>query len=379
MSYKINSLTIFFPFYNDEGTVLKQIRDAYEYGSKFTDDLEVIALHGGNSRDGTWDAIIAASKIYPNLKIVNKNDNKEGYAVIKHGFYASSKEWVFYTDGDAQYHLDDLEKLINKLFESNADIINGYKIQRDDNIFRIVGGNIYATFSTFIFDLPIRDTDCDFRLMKKSFIDKITFNSTDASILPEMIKKLELEGARFVEVPVNHYKRIYGESNYTTWMLFKEKLMGDITLYFKLRKYNPFQKLRIYKFAFVGLLSILVQLAYFNMFLIVFGKPSFLNQSYVAAFYAIIADQVAILSSFILNNHITFKDRKVIYNNSAWKKFFNLYIIIMISTGLQSLIIYLGNFFFGYSLFISNLFFILGTGFAFLWNYSFQKRFVYKR
>lgn len=379
MSHKLTSLTIFFPFYNDEGTVLKQIDDAYNFGEMFTDDLEVIALHGGASKDQTYSAIETAKLKHPSLKIVDKKDNTEGYAVIKHGFFSATKDWVFYTDGDAQYHLDDLSLLIFKQKETNADIVNGYKIKRGDNLIRVVIGNLYALFSTFIFDLAIRDTDCDFRLIRKKYLDKIKFLSTDSSILAELIKKLELEGAKFAEVPVRHYERVYGVSNYTPLLLFKEKLMGDITLYFKLKKYNPLEKLRIFKFAFVGILSIAIQFVYFNLFLLNFPNPGFIELKFVPALYAILADQIAIVGSFLLNNHITFTDRKVSYNKGLFERFAKLYVIIMVSTLIQAIVIYIGTHLFGDSLIVSNIFFMLGTAIGFFWNYSFQKRFVYKR
>lgn len=234
---KLSSLSIFFPFYNDEGTVMRQISNAYRTGSVLTDELEVIAIHGGNSKDGTFQKILEAKEKYPELVIVDKTDNKEGYAVIKHGFAACTKDWIFYTDGDAQYHLEkDLPKLAEKQMETGADVVNGYKKDRGDNFLRIFLGNGYAFLARLLFQMPIRDIDCDFRLIKKSFMDRIVLESKDASVLPEMIKKLEMARAGFSEVPVSHYEREYGQSSYTALGLLKEKLFGDIKLFLKMKK-----------------------------------------------------------------------------------------------------------------------------------------------
>lgn len=233
----LSSLSIFFPFYNDEGTVERQISNAYKIGGQLTDNLEVIALHGGNSKDGTFKKIIEVKNKFSDLKIVDKKDNTDGYAVIKYGFATCTKDWIFYTDGDAQYHLEeDLPKLAEKEAETGADVINGYKKARDDNFLRVFLGNGYAFLARIFFKLPIRDVDCDFRLMRKSFMDRIVLKSRDASILPEMIKKLEMAGAKFAEIPVSHYGREYGKSNYTAWTLFREKLLGDIKLFLRMRK-----------------------------------------------------------------------------------------------------------------------------------------------
>lgn len=231
---KLKSLSIFFPFYNDGGTVEKAISDAYKYGKELTNDLEVIAIHGGKSADNTMAKILQQKKKHPNLIVIDKTNNKESYAVIKYGFYKASKEWVFYTDGDLQYYLEDLLKLVREQLKTGADIVNGYKIRRKDNIMRIVSGEIYKKFAKWIFKLPIEDLTCDFRLIRRSFLNDIEFEAKYASILPELIKKLQFAGATFAEVEVKHRKRIYGESTYNILRLLKERVIGDFKIWLKL-------------------------------------------------------------------------------------------------------------------------------------------------
>ena len=368
---KLSSLTIFFPFFNDEGTVLEQISNAYKIGNKVTDDLEVIAIHGGDSKDNTLKEIKHAKNKFKDLIVIDKSDNKEGYAVIKHGFVNASKDWVFYTDGDAQYDLNELLLLVDNYKQTKADVINGYKTTRGDGVVRHILGDLYAKLSTFIFELPIRDTDCDFRLIKKEFLDKFDLVSSDSSILGELIKKLELSGAKFSEVPVSHFDRKYGNSNYTAFGLFKEKLIGDFKLYFKLRGLRGFElKLRIIKFGGVGLISVVIQVTIFNLIILF---------SAIKPFWAtILADQLAIINSFILNNRFTFKDKK--YNSffPKIKPFVKFYLIVSSTTLIQAFIVYFGNLVFGYSFAVSNIFFMIGILISFVLNYSFQKRLVWK-
>jgi len=367
---KISSLSIFFPFYNDAGTVLSSIKKAYEIGHQITDKLEVIAIHGGNSKDDTYEKILEAKKIYPDLKIVDKKDNKEGYAVIKHGFYASTMEWVFYTDGDAQYNLEDLKLLVKEQEKTGSDVVNGYKLNRGDGFIRFFLGDMYAKFSRFVFELPIRDTDCDFRLIRNSLLKKIEFVSTDSSILGELIKKLEIEGATFSELGVRHYERSYGKSNYSPLDLVYEKLTGDIKLYLKLKnKEHLIPKLRIIKFSMVGFSSVSIQIIIFNLLIIFTQIP--------AHFAVILADQFAIINSFILNNKFTFKDKKLVFSKKIIFPFFKFYLIVSITTLVQSLIVWIGTRFFSDNFIYSNLFFVIGLIIAFFINYKFQKKLVW--
>jgi len=232
---KLPSLTIFFPFLNDEQTVAKAIDMAYSEGKKLTNDLEVIAINGGESEDNTFLEIKKQKKKHPDLIIIDKTENNEGYAVIKYGLFRASKDWVFYTDGDLQYDVKELIKLVNKQKETGADIVNGYKKNRNDSLLRKILGFSYQKISKFLFKLPIKDLDCDFRLLRRAYLNKIDLKSQDSSILLEMIKKLEKIGAKFSEVEVNHYSRRYGQSNYKIFDLLKEKILSDYKVFKSLK------------------------------------------------------------------------------------------------------------------------------------------------
>jgi hypothetical protein len=95
-----------------------------------------------------------------------------------------------------------------------VDIVQGYKIARQDPIFRIVIGRIYHWVVKLAFGLPIRDTDCDFRLIRKSALERFELKSITGTFPVELVKKLHDSGAVFAEVPVHHYHRAYGRSQF---------------------------------------------------------------------------------------------------------------------------------------------------------------------
>jgi glycosyltransferase involved in cell wall biosynthesis len=208
-----NSLSIFMPFYNDAGTVEFMIDAAYHYGGQLTTDLEVIAVNDG-SIDHTLEVLINLQTRYPLLKIVNHEKNRGYGGALISGFNHSTKDWVFYTDGDAQYHLDDLKPLWN--VKNNFDVVNGYKIARSDNFIRKAVGASYALALKFIFNTPINDIDCDYRLMRGNLLRSLNLICTSGAITVELIKKLQQKGAKFSQVGVRHYSRIYGSSTFFT-------------------------------------------------------------------------------------------------------------------------------------------------------------------
>ena len=135
---------------------------------------------------------------------------------MRSGFGAATKEWIFYTDGDAQYNPLELVALVAAL-RDGVDIVNGYKIARHDPLERKIIGRLYHHVVTRAFGFRLRDVDCDFRLIRRRIFDDMELESTSSDLPLEMVKKFQDAGYVFAEVPVHHYHRRYGVSQVFTW------------------------------------------------------------------------------------------------------------------------------------------------------------------
>ena len=93
-------------------------------------------------------------------------------------------------------------------------MINGYKISRSDPLHRITIGRLYHHIVRILFGFRLRDVDCDYRLIKRKIFDEVELHSTSGTICLEMVKKFQDAGYRFEEVPVHHYHRAYGKSQF---------------------------------------------------------------------------------------------------------------------------------------------------------------------
>jgi hypothetical protein len=56
--------------------------------------------------------------------------------------------------------------------------------------------------------------DCDFRLIKRHVFDEVVLTQNTGAIALELMTKIQMAGFRTVEVPVNHYHRAYGVSQF---------------------------------------------------------------------------------------------------------------------------------------------------------------------
>jgi glycosyltransferase involved in cell wall biosynthesis len=216
-------LSVFFPAYNDSGTIASMVIRAVQAASELTSDYEVIVVNDG-SADSTPEILDELARTYPHVRVVHHPKNRGYGGALQTGFRSASKEFIFYTDGDAQYDPAELSALWAKM-SPTADMVNGYKISRSDPFHHIV---------KVMFGLTVRDVDCDFRLMRRAIFEKIDVEKTSGVICLELMKKIEDAGFRIVEVPVHHYHRAFGKSQFFNFRRIAKTGVDVLRLWYEL-------------------------------------------------------------------------------------------------------------------------------------------------
>jgi len=211
-STRPTGLSMFFPAYNDGGTIASLVILAVQVAGRLTPDFEVLVVNDG-STDSTKDILDELARTYPRVRVIHHPRNRGYGAALRTGFAAATKDLIAYTDGDAQYDPAELEVLWNRL-TPEADLVTGYKIRRSDPWHRIVIGRLYHHTVKLLFRLRVRDVDCDFRLMRREIFNRVTLEKDTGVICLEMMRKIQDAGFRVVEVPVHHYHRLHGRSQF---------------------------------------------------------------------------------------------------------------------------------------------------------------------
>jgi glycosyltransferase involved in cell wall biosynthesis len=208
----VRSVSAFFPCYNDEHSISTMVRAARGALVGNVEQFEIIVVDDG-STDDSLAVLESLGDEIPELSIVRHDVNRGYGGALISGFAAATLEWVFYTDGDAQYDASELVRCIEAV-RPDTDVVQGWKIERGDPWYRKVIGRLYHHTVRLLFSLHVRDTDCDFRLMRSTLLDRIELTSTSGVICVEMMRKFEQAEARFVEVGVSHRARPHGRSQF---------------------------------------------------------------------------------------------------------------------------------------------------------------------
>lgn len=232
---RLPSLTIFFPCYNEEGNVERVVRAALEHGAAVAEDLEVLVVNDG-SRDRTGEIADRLSSEIPNVRAVHNRPNQGYGGAVARGLSEARKAWIFFSDGDGQFDLGEIPRLIELL--DRCDVAVGYRIRRADPFIRRLNAFCWGTLVRALFGLKVRDIDCAFKLLPRRLIEQVPLRSRSALISTELLARAQRLGYRIAEVGVNHYPRTAGVQTgakpnvilrafVELWKLRKQILRGD--------------------------------------------------------------------------------------------------------------------------------------------------------
>ena len=206
------SITAFFLCYNDAGTIASMVIVADRTLRELTDDYEIVVGNDG-STDHSAQVLDDLREHYPRLRVLTHERNLGYGGNLRSGFAAATKDLIFYTDGDAQYDPSELAELYRHL-TPDVDVVQGYKIERHDPLHRKIIGRAYHHFVRSWFGLHLRDVDCDFRLIRRPVLESFPLESDTGCITVELMTRIEMGRFRVTEVPVHHYHRAYGQSQF---------------------------------------------------------------------------------------------------------------------------------------------------------------------
>lgn len=205
---KVKELSIFFPFWNEEKNIEKVIDQAVPVADSVSHKWEILMIDDG-STDKTPSIAEKLEKKHPGTRLVRLHPNRGYGAALKAGFEHAQYELVVFTDGDLQFDFSEITRFLEKI--DSADLVIGYRQQRQDKLMRHVLMILHRVWVLIFFGFYVKDIDCGFKLFRKSALDSIMpLRSEGAMITTEILAKAKAKGLKIAQVPITHYPRKYG-------------------------------------------------------------------------------------------------------------------------------------------------------------------------
>ena len=206
----MNSISVFFPCYNEQDNINRTVDRALGVLQKLSADFEVIIVDDGSS-DSTGQIADEIASRDRRIKVVHHPINLGYGAALQSGFKAATKQLVFYTDGDGQFDIEEMPPLLPLM--SDYDIVTCYRLNRQDSLVRKINGWCWTKLVCLLFGMKVRDIDCAFKLYKREIFDNIKMSSSGALIDAEILARSVRRGYRLTQKGVYHYPRIAGQQS----------------------------------------------------------------------------------------------------------------------------------------------------------------------
>jgi glycosyltransferase involved in cell wall biosynthesis len=204
-------LTFFFPAYNEEENLAETVQRALdEIGPLVDGSIEVLAVDDG-STDRTPEMADALAAADPRVR-VHHQDNRGYGGALKAGFANARGELVCFSDGDLQFDLSEMSRLIDRLADETrpVDVVIGFRRTRRDPPHRIFIAKTYNAIVSLLFGLRVRDIDCAMKLFKREVFEGLRLDADSPFLSAELLIKLRARGERIAQLGVTHYPRAAG-------------------------------------------------------------------------------------------------------------------------------------------------------------------------
>ena len=229
-------LSLILPAHNEEPNIEYVVRQALEVLPTLFRDYEVIPVDDG-SHDRTGEIIDALAAEDSHVRPQHHPKNRGYGAALTTGFDAATGDYLMFMDSDRQFDIHDISRLTP--YVEGYDIVAGYRIKRNDPIYRYIIGTGFNQMVKLLFQVDLRDIDCGFKIFKADLLKGMELTSPGALINTEIHAKANVQGRSVVEVGVNHYPRLEGEQSGASVKVMLRAIKETFKLWGRMRDYVP--------------------------------------------------------------------------------------------------------------------------------------------
>ncbi|MEA2149916.1 MAG: hypothetical protein QOD69_1746 [Solirubrobacteraceae bacterium] len=203
----LSGLTIVLPCLNEASNLRDAVRYATDAGERDAATHEIVIVDDGSS-DDTVDVACELVMRDPRVRLVVHPENRGYGEALRSGIAVARQPWVLLIDADLQFVFGDLDDFLP--LAPSYDLIVGWRILPQGPVGRRAGGALWNRFVRAALQLPVRDVDCAFRLVRRELLERLDLRASGALVGAELLVKSRAAGARVAELPVHHRPRLAG-------------------------------------------------------------------------------------------------------------------------------------------------------------------------
>jgi glycosyltransferase involved in cell wall biosynthesis len=203
----LRGLSIVLPCFDEAENLPDAVRYATVAAERCATSHEVIVVDDG-STDDTVAVAGRLAEVDSRVRLIVHGENRGYGAALRSGIAAAREPWVLLIDADLQFDVGELPAFLP--LAASADIVVGWRILPQGPLGTRIGRAAWNRVVRLAFDLPVRDADCAFRLVRRDLLERLDLRASGALVGPELLAKGTAAGARVAEVPVHHRIRVAG-------------------------------------------------------------------------------------------------------------------------------------------------------------------------
>ena len=238
------SLTLFFPMWNEEQVIHQTIAAAREAAQALVvsgdiGDYEILIVDDA-STDATPEIADKYAANDHRVRVVHHPANRKLGGSLKTGFAEARGELVLYTDADLPFDMAELEKAVRIMRIYEADIVSVFRFDRTgEGPRRYIYSFIYNHLVRTLFSLRVRDVNFAFKLVRREVLDRVPLKSEGSFIDVELLARANRMGYRIMQFGVDYFPRTRGVSTLSSGSVIRRIVREMIGLYGELKKVQP--------------------------------------------------------------------------------------------------------------------------------------------
>jgi glycosyltransferase involved in cell wall biosynthesis len=231
-----HDISFVLPALNEEANITRAVAAVVDVARRYCSRFEVIVVDDGSS-DRTAELVTETATMTPEVRLVRHARNRGYGEALRTGFLHTRMDWVFFTDADNQFDMEELSLLLP--WADHVDVVAGFRKNRQDPPMRRLNAWVWNRLVRVLFYVPVRDIDCAFKLFRKAAIDDVDIESVGAMVNTEIMVKLGRTGKTVVEVGVTHLPRTAGVARGAKLSVILRALIEVSKMYDRLSTLTP--------------------------------------------------------------------------------------------------------------------------------------------